>query len=213
MHTVFFSRNDSNSAMSHRDQILHQLPGSLLIGYHHRRNPFLRRITVSYHHWHRKLLWQNVNQPLMSGYINNPFHLFGQKLVYFSLYNSSISVTLIVGILKFFIKSQIHQQNLIIFFLTVLCDAINDIWQGKNRHIFCNHSDTPAILCFQILCHRIRGIIHLFDHFLYPDSRFFTDLSFLVDDIRDSCYGYSAYLSYFLYRRHPAFSLSLFTFA
>ena len=119
----------------------------------------------------------------MSGYINNPFYLLGQEFLNLSLYDISVPVTLIVSIFKFFIQTKIDKKNLIIFFLTVFCDAIYDIRQGKYRHIFVNHANTPAVFRLQVLSHRIRRIIHLFDDFLHPDSRLFADLPLFIHDI------------------------------
>ena len=153
MHAIFLSRNHSNSSVSHRNQVFYQFSGALFVIHHHRWNSFLSGIAVSYHHRHRKLLGQNINQPLMRGYINDSFYLFGQQFLNFFFHDASILITLIIGILKFFVKTKVYQQNLIIFFFTIFRNSVNNIRQRKNRHVFCNHANTATVFCLQILCH------------------------------------------------------------
>ena len=186
MNTLLLTCDNTNFPVSSGNNITDQIMGTFDILHHYRWDFPTASKAISNYRWNGQILWDNIDQALMGSHINNSFDLLCQKLLELLTYNFFVTVITVIIILEFLIKTEIYKKNLVISFLTVFRNAVDNIRKSKNCHIFCNNTDTSGVFGFQIFGNIIRRIIHLANHLLYTLPGGITNAAFMIYNIGNS---------------------------
>ena len=190
--------------MSIPDKIIDQLISAGLVVYHYRGNFFTFCIAVGHHRRNRKIFWNTVHHSLMSRYIDDPFCLHRHKLLNLLLYHTVVVIPMIVSVIVFLKQSQICQKYLIVHFLTVFCNPVNNIRNTENGHIFRNDSDVSGISGFQALSNVAGHVFHLFRCFQHQLSGGFTGSRLPIQYIGNCGNRYAAFFCNFFNCGHSS---------
>ena len=202
MNTLFLSGNHTDFFVSFGDNITDQIIRTFYVFHYHRRNLLTACKPVGNHCGNGKVFGNDVDQALMGSHVDDSLYLLCKKLLDFLPHNFLVAVVTIIFILEFLIKAKIYKEDLVIFFLAVFCNSINNIRKGKDCHILCNDTNASGVLGFQILGHVVWSVVHFTDYLLYTLPGGVTNTAFMIDNIGNCGNRYVAGFCNFFYGRH-----------
>ena len=152
MYIVSTAADNPYPAVSHGQYILHDIITALLVFNHYRRHRRRIRISICHDRRHGKILFEKMDDPRMSGHINQPVHLNGTQLLQSRLQYGSVGLLVVEpGLLPSGIKTQVLHNCPVSLFFAERHNAFYHPGRTELRNILRNDSYRPGFLISQAL--------------------------------------------------------------
>ena len=112
-----------------------------------------------------QILWNAGYASGVAGNINNTVDLYGFKLINCLLNRIFVALVVIPLCTPFRVKAQVFKNSLVMVFIKIRHDSVNDSGRTELRKVINNDSDRVCLCGTETSCHIIRTVTGCLDDF------------------------------------------------